>query len=76
MVGVSTRTVTLKDLSRGRWVTIRVSYSASMRTALVTPAARLAANHSYRVTVSRVLSANDGRPLPRPFVFTFRTGFR
>ena len=76
MVGVSTRTVTMKDLSRGRWVTIRVSYSASTRTASVVPASRLAANHSYRITVARVLSANEGTPLSRPFVFTFRTGYR
>jgi hypothetical protein len=66
----------MKDLSRGRWVTIRVSYNASTRTATVTPTTRLAANHSYRVTVSRVLSANGGTPLSRPFIFTFRTGYR
>jgi hypothetical protein len=76
MVGVSTRTVTMKDLSLGRWVTIRVTYSASTRTATVTPTSRLAANHSYRITVARVLSANEGTPLGRPFVFTFRTGYR
>jgi len=76
MVGVSTRTITMKDLSRGRWVTIRVSYNATTRTATVLPASRLAANHSYRITVGRVLSANEGTPLGRPFVFTFRTGYR
>lgn len=76
MAGVSTRTITMKDLSRGRWVTIRVSYSASTRTATISPVTRLAANHSYRITVGRVLSANEGTPLSRPFVFTFRTGYR
>jgi subtilisin family serine protease len=76
MAGVSTRTITMKDLSRGRWVTIRVSYSASTRTATILPATRLAANHSYRITVARVLSANEGTPLVRPFIFTFRTGYR
>ncbi|HEX5148453.1 MAG TPA: S8 family serine peptidase [Candidatus Limnocylindrales bacterium] len=76
MVGVSTRTVTMKDLSRGRWVTVRVSYIASTRTVTIVPASRLAANHSYRITVARVLSANEGTPLSRPFVFTFRTGYR
>ena len=76
MAGVSIRTVTMKDLSRGRWVTIRVSYSAASRTATVTPVGRLASNHSYRITVGRVLSANEGTPLGRPFVFTFRTGYR
>jgi subtilisin family serine protease len=76
MVGVSTRTITMRDLSRGRWVAIRVTYSASARTATILPATRLLANHSYRITVSRVLSANDGAPLSRPFVLTFRTGYR
>jgi subtilisin family serine protease len=76
MSGVSTRTITMKDLSRGRWVTIRVTYSAAARTATLSPAVRLAANHSYRITVARVLSANEGAPLGKPFVFTFRTGYR
>lgn len=76
MIGVSTRTITMKDLSRGRWVTIRVSYGASTRTATILPAVRLAPNHSYRVTVARVQSASQGAALDRPFVFTFRTGYR
>ncbi|MEX1168605.1 MAG: S8 family serine peptidase [Chloroflexota bacterium] len=76
MTGVSTRTITMKDLSRGRWVTIRVSYSAATRTATITPVSRLAANHSYRITVWRVLTASGRTPLGRPFVFTFRTGYR
>ena len=76
MTGVSTRTITMKDLSRGRWVRIRVSYSAATRVATITPVFRLAANHSYRITVWRVLSASGGTPLSRPFVFTFRTGYR
>jgi subtilisin family serine protease len=76
MTGVSTRTITMKDLSRGRWVRIRVSYSAATRVATITPLSRLAANHSYRITVWRVLSASGRTPLSRPFVFTFRTGYR
>lgn len=76
MVGVSTRTITMKDLSRGRWVSIRVSYSASTRVATIIPTSRLAANHSYRVTVRGVLAASGGTPLSRPFIFTFRTGYR
>ena len=76
MVGVSTRTITMKDLSRGRWVTIRVTYSAASHTATISPSVRLAANHSYRITVARVLSANEGTPLGKPFIFTFRTGYR
>ena len=66
----------MKDLSRGRWVTIHVSYSASTRTATIVPGVRLAANHSYRVTVARVQSASQGAALDHPFVFTFRTGYR
>ena len=76
MVGVTTRTITMRDLSRGRWVSIRVSYSASTRVATIIPTSRLAANHSYRVTVRGVLAASGGTPLSRPFIFTFRTGYR
>jgi subtilisin family serine protease len=76
MTGVSTRTITMKDLSRGRWVTIRVSYNASTHAATITPRTRLAANHSYRITVGRVLAASGGTPLGRAFVVTFRTGYR
>jgi hypothetical protein len=76
MVRVTTSTVRLKDLSRGKWVTIRVSYSSSTRAATIIPVTRLAANHSYRITVGGVLSATAGTPLARPFVVTFRTGYR
>jgi hypothetical protein len=37
---------------------------------------RLAANHSYRITAGRVLAADGETPLDRPFVVTFRTGYR
>jgi hypothetical protein len=58
-------------------VTVTVSYSASSRTAIIRPTTRLAANHSYRITVGvGVTTANGGTPLARPFVFTFRTGHR
>jgi len=76
MTSVSTRTIRMKDLSRGRWVTIRVSYSASNRVATIIPSSRLAANHSYRVIVGAVLTATSGTPLSRPFIFTFRTGYQ
>ena len=76
MVGVSTRTIKMKDLSRGRWVTIRVSYSASTGVVTITPASRLAANHSYRLTVGGVLAASGGAALSRAFIVTFRTGYR
>ncbi len=76
MTGISTRTITMKDLSSGRWVAVRVRYSASTRVATITPLTRLAANHSYRITVARVLAANGGTPLSRSFVVTFRTSYR
>ena len=76
MTSISTRTIRMKDLSRGRWVTIRVSYSAATRIATIIPTTRLASNHSYRVTVGAVLTASGGTPLSRPFIFTFRTGYR
>ena len=74
--GVSTRTVTMKDLSSGRWVRVRVAYLVASRRVVVTPVSRLAANHSYRITVFSAVAALGGRSLARPFVFTFRTGYR
>jgi hypothetical protein len=76
MAGVSSRTITLLDLSRGRRVAIRVSYSLVSRVAVVIPAVRLAANHSYRIVVSGMTSASDGIPIRRAFALTFRTGYR
>jgi subtilisin family serine protease len=76
MTSISTRTIRMKDLSRDRWVTIRVTYSSSTRVVTITPTTRLASNHSYRITVGAVLTANSGTPLSRPFIFTFRTGYR
>jgi hypothetical protein len=76
MASISTQTIRMKDLSRGKWVTIRISYSSSTRVATITPTIRLAANHSYRITVGAVLTASGGTPLSRPFIFTFRTGYR
>jgi hypothetical protein len=76
MTGISTRTITMIDLSRGRRVTIRISYSASSLVATVTPTVRLASNHSYRIIVSGITSASGGQPLSRTFAVTFRTGSR
>jgi hypothetical protein len=76
MTRVTASTIRLKDLSRGRWVPIRVSYNGATLAATIVPTTRLAANHSYRITVGGVLSATAGTPLPRPFVVTFRTGYR
>jgi Big-like domain-containing protein len=76
MAGISTRTITLLDLSRGRRVDIRTSYSASSRVATISPTTRLAANHSYRILISGVTSAGGGIPLRRSFALTFRTGYR
>ena len=76
MAEVSTRTVTMRDLSRGRWVSIRVAYSTATHVATIVPTFRLAPNHSYRITVGGVLTATGGTPLSRPFIVTFRTGYR
>ena len=76
IAGVSTRTVTLIDLSRGRRVLIRVSYSASSRLATIRPVVRLEANHSYRVLIAGIASASGGPSLRQTAVVTFRTGYR
>jgi subtilisin family serine protease len=76
MAGISARTITMLDLSRGRRVGIRISYSASSRMATISPTTRLAANHSYRILVAGVTSAGHGIPLRRTFALTFRTGYR
>lgn len=77
VTGISTRTITMLDLSRGgRRVVIRISYSATRRTATIRPAVRLSANHSYRILVAGITSAGAGVPLRRTFAVTFRTGYR
>lgn len=76
MAGLSTRTVTMVDLSRGRRVGIRVGYSSTSRVATIVPTIRLAANHSYRIFVTGITSASGGVPLRRTFALTFRTGYR
>ena len=76
MAGLSTRTVTVVDLSRGRRVGIRISYSGTSRVATIVPTTRLAANHSYRIFLAGITSARGGIPLRRTFIVTFRTGYR
>ncbi|HEY6013578.1 MAG TPA: S8 family serine peptidase, partial [Candidatus Limnocylindrales bacterium] len=77
VTGISTRTITMLDLSRGgRRVVIRVSYSTASRIATIRPAVRLSANHSYRILVGGIASAGEGVPLARTFTVTFRTGYR
>jgi len=75
MRGLSTRTVTLLDLSRGRRMTIRISVSTSGRLVTIIPALRLASNHSYRIWVKGIASASAEIPL-RAVAVTFRTGYR
>jgi subtilisin family serine protease len=74
--GLSLRTVTMTDLSRGRRVGIRVSYSASSHVATIRPTVRLSGNHSYRIVVSGLTSALGAVPLSRVYIVTFRTGYR
>ena len=76
VTGISTRTITMIDLSRGRRVAIRISYNASSRVATVTPTLRLAVNHSYRIIINGISSAGGGPPLGPTFAVTFRTGWR
>lgn len=64
------------DLSRGRRLTFRITYSATSLIATVSPTVRLASNHSYRIIVSGITSASGGLPLSRTFAVTFRTGSR
>jgi subtilisin family serine protease len=76
MAGISSRTITLIDLSLGRHVRFRISYSASSGVATISPTVRLGANHSYRVIVGGITSAAGGIPLRRTYALTFRTGYR
>jgi len=76
IAGISVRTVTMTDLSRGRRVTIRISYSASRGVATISPTVRLAGNHSYRIIVRGITSATSGLPLSSAYTVTFRTGYR
>jgi subtilisin family serine protease len=76
VTGISTRTITMIDLSRGRRVAIRISYSAASRLATIRPLVRLAANHSYRILVAGVRSAGGGPALRQTAALTFRTGYR
>ncbi len=77
VTGISVRTVILTDVTRGTKVRLRVTYSAVTRTATLIPAARLTANHRYRISVTRVVAALEGgRRLALTFTATFRTGLR
>jgi serine protease len=76
IAGISIRTITMIDLSRGRRVGIRISYTASSRLATIRPLVRLAANHSYRILVAGITSASGGPALGRTVAVTFRTGYR
>ena len=75
--GISIRTVILTDLNRGTRVSARVTYSATTRTATLIPSARLLANHRYRISVTRGVTATTGGPrLAVTFTTTFRTSLR
>ena len=77
VTGISARTVVVADLTTGRSVPIRLAYSTSTRTVTVTPLTRLAATHTYRVSVTTAIAAaSGGLRLRRTFTATFRTGAR
>ncbi len=75
VTGISVQTILLTDTTTGRRVPIKVAYSASTRTATLTPVTRLAANHGYRMTVTSGVAASiGGLHLRATFTATFRTG--
>jgi len=74
--GVSTKNITLKDVTTGRGVAIRVSYNSTTNVVTILPRSTLAANHLYRITVVRVVAQAGGAPLARGFSSTFKTGSR
>jgi serine protease len=76
IAGISTRTITMIDLSRGRKILVRISYRTSTGVATIRPLVPFAANHSYRIFVSGIRSASGGPGLPRTVALTFRTGYR
>jgi hypothetical protein len=76
VTGISNRTIILTDISLGRRVTIRVTYSGATRTATLTPSTRLTANHGYRISVTNGVAAIGGWHLVDTFTATFRTGLR
>ncbi|MBI2763120.1 MAG: S8 family serine peptidase [Chloroflexi bacterium] len=74
--GVSTKNVTLKDVTADRGVAIRVRYDSATRVITIAPRTRLVPNHAYRITVVRVVGQDTGIPLERAFSSTFVTGRR
>ncbi len=74
--GVSTKNITLKDVTTGRGVAIHVSYNSTTKVVTILPRSKLAANHTYRITVVRVAAQADGTPIARGFSATFKTGSR
>ena len=66
--------VGIKDLTTGDCVPSRTSVDARTMTVTVTPRTRLAANHSYTLTVSHAVSIETGLDLVRPITIVFRTG--
>lgn len=56
---------------------MRVAYSAATRTVTLIPSSRLAANHRYRISVTKgVIAVVGGRHLAVTFTATFRTSLR
>jgi subtilisin family serine protease len=75
--GITDRTILLTDITTGRRVPIRLAYNATTRIVTLTPVTRLAANHSYRITVTSGVAASvGGLRLRGSFTATFRTGAR
>ncbi|HEY7735422.1 MAG TPA: S8 family serine peptidase [Candidatus Limnocylindrales bacterium] len=70
--GVSGATLRLKNLTTGRWVTTRVTYNASTRTATIDPALSMFHGHRYAVYASSRIRDLSGNALTATH-WSFRT---
>jgi subtilisin family serine protease len=70
--GVSRTTLRLKNLTTGRWVTARVTYNATTRTATVDPALSMFHGHRYAVYASTGIRDLAGNRLAATH-WSFRT---
>ena len=71
---VTTATISLRPASGGSAVPAQATYEASTRTAVLTPAARLAQATRYTATVGGTLRAEDGTQISAPVSWDFTTG--
>ena len=70
---ISASSFTLVNTSLGTTVTGSVSYTASSRTALFTPAAALSSNTAYTATIATAVTDLIGNAMAASYVWTFTT---